>query len=108
MASGAADCSIRAGSILCDVDSNQVRAPVAHREIAMGLLQAIAVQVGETRGAATPARATRVQVVGMEPASVIGAPLTEVDLETRVPWAAVRGDLAGRVHVPAVRAAHRA
>ena len=43
-----------------------------------------------------------------EIASVIGAPLAEVDLETRVPLAAVRGDLAGRVRVPAVRAAHRA
>ena len=81
---------------------------MAPREIAIGPLQAIAAQVGETRETAAAERATRVQIVGMEIASVIGAPLAEVDLETRVPSAAVRGDLPGAVRVPAVRAAHRA
>ena len=78
------------------------------REIAIGPLQAIAAQVGETRETAAPERATRVQIVGVEIASAIGAPLAEVDLETRVPSAAVREDLAGRVRVPAVPAVHRA
>ena len=81
---------------------------MATREIAIGPLQAIAAQGGETPETAAAERATRVQIVGMEIASVIGAPLAEVDLETRVPSAAVRGDLAGAVRVPAVRAAHRA
>ena len=58
---------------------------VAPREIAIGPLQAIAAQVGETRETAPPERATKVQIVGMEIASVIGAPLAEVDLETREP-----------------------
>ena len=94
-------------AVLQDLGSNRVGATVAPREIAIGPLQAIAAQVGETREtAAEPA--TRVQIVGVETASVIGAPLAEVDLETRVPSAAVRGDLAGAVRVPAVRAAHRA
>ena len=51
---------------------------------------------------------TGVQIAAMETAWAIGAPPGEVALEAQVPSVAVPGDQAGTVHVPAVRAAHRA